>query len=190
MVDFYYNSKQNVLNYIKMAEPYNGQILIDRLEEHLQPGSSVLELGMGPGKDMDILEKKYKVTGSEISKVFLDLYREKNPEADLLLLDAGKPETNRKFDCIYSNKVLHHLSVDELSYSLDRQHEILNPGGLVMHSFWEGDRVEVLSGLAFVYYPPEKLTDIFSEYFEIIETETYSEMYPDDSIWVLGRKKE
>lgn len=189
MDNFYYNSKKNVLNYIKMAEPYNGQILINRLKKHLQPGSSVLELGMGPGKDLDILKKLYKVTGSEMSKVFLDLYREKDADADLLLLDAKYPDTQRNFDCVYSNKVLHHLTRDELRRSLQKQSDILYPGGLVMHSFWEGDREEVLSGLTFVYYPASGLEEIFSEYFEIIEVETYSEMFPGDSIWILGRKK-
>jgi SAM-dependent methyltransferase len=190
MDDFYYNSKKNVLDYIKMAEPYNGQILIDRLQKHLQRGSCILELGMGPGKDLDMLKKMYKVTGSEMSKVFLDLYREKNPDADLLLLDARYPETNRTFDCVYSNKVLHHLSRNELRRSLQKQIDILNPGGLVMHSFWEGDREEVLSGLTFVYYPLSSLEEIFSECFEIIEIETYDEMFPGDSVWVLGRKRD
>ena len=34
-------------------------------------GSTLLELGMGPGKDLDLLKKTYSVTGSDSSKIFV-----------------------------------------------------------------------------------------------------------------------
>jgi len=62
-----------------------------------------LELGIGLGKDFNILKKSYAVTGSDNSQVFLDKYKQKHPDADLLFLDAVTIQTDRKFDCIYSN---------------------------------------------------------------------------------------
>lgn len=185
--DFYYNSRQNVLNYIKMAEPYNGKVLVDQVNKNLPAGSTILELGMGPGKDMMMLEENYLVTGSERSEIFLELYRNKHPDADLLLIDASSIEIDRTFDCIYSNKVLHHLKEEELHESLSQQIKILNTGGMVIHSFWEGNREEVLSGLTFRYYQPAQLDEVFSRYFHIQDIEVYSEIYPDDSIWIMGK---
>ncbi|MFW5644494.1 MAG: class I SAM-dependent methyltransferase [Bacteroidota bacterium] len=186
--DFYYNSRKNVQDYIKMARPYDGRFLIRRLEKHLNEGASILELGMGPGKDMDLLSRKYKVTGTDLSKVFVSIYKKKNPGADLHVLDAHQININRKFDCIFSNKTLHHLSKKELRESILRQHEILNPGGIILHSFWEGDREEVLSGLLFVYYRKKYLEELFSRTFTLISSDIFSEVFEDDSIYILAQK--
>ena len=188
--NFYYGSRKNVEDYIQMAKPYNGKELIRQLKKYLEPGSKILELGTGPGKDMDILLKNYRVTGSDLSPVFLELYRERQPDSNLILLDARTLEITDNFDCIFSNKVLHHLSKEELHLSLKKQAKLLNPAGLVMHSFWEGDREEILSGLRFIYYRLEDLRIIFSRYFDIIGIEAYEEELPGDSVWVLGRRKE
>jgi trans-aconitate methyltransferase len=104
----YFDERKNVDDYIHMAEGYDGRDLIAVLQKHLPARSTVLELGMGPGKDLDLLAQTYQVTGSDYSNVFLDLYREKHPAADLLQLDAVSLATERKFVCIYS-KVSHDI---------------------------------------------------------------------------------
>jgi trans-aconitate methyltransferase len=114
----FYHSKKHVMEYINMAEGYDGKELIEILKKYLPEKSTVLELGMGPGKDLDILKNDFDVTGSDNSDIFLDMYREKHPNADLIHLDAETLITNRKFDCIYSNKVLHHLSTKKLKQSI------------------------------------------------------------------------
>ncbi len=106
----YYEDKDNAEQYIKMAEGYDGATLIAVLNEHLAAGSTVLELGMGPGTDLGLLAETYTVTGSDYTQTFLDIYLETHPDADLLRLDAQTLETKRTFDCIYSNKVLHQLT--------------------------------------------------------------------------------
>lgn len=44
----------NVRGYIRMAEGYDGAGLIAVLRKYLPAGSTLLELGMGPGKDLDL----------------------------------------------------------------------------------------------------------------------------------------
>ena len=105
----FFDVEKNVEEDIKMCDGMDGRALIDILKTHLSEGSNLLEIGMGPGTDLDILRESYRVTGSDSSQVFLDLYRKKKPDASLLLLDAISLNTESKFDCIYSNKVLHHL---------------------------------------------------------------------------------
>lgn len=188
----FYNNKKNVKDYIKMAEGYDGKFLIQILKKYLPKGSSVLELGMGPGKDLNLLQKDFEVTGSDNSQIFLDLYKEqnKNSTIDLLILDARRLELNQKFDCIYSNKVLYHLTEDELITSFEQQWDILNKNGILFHSLWKGEGKETSHGLDFVYYTEEKLRKIISNKFEILEIESYEEMGKDDSLYIILRKKE
>ena len=50
----FFDTENGVDEYIKMAEGYDGTELIKILQELLPEKSTVLELGMGPGKDLDI----------------------------------------------------------------------------------------------------------------------------------------
>ena len=185
----FFDTEKGVNEYIKMAEGYDGKELIKILENYLPKGSTVLELGMGPGKDLDILAENYEVTGSDNSGIFLEKYKEKNPKADLILLDAVTINTDRKFDGIYSNKVLHHLTTEDLKTSLKNQKNILNPQGVLFHSFWKGNKIEEMEGLLFVYYELETLKGIFEPDFEILAMETYSELEKDDSVYVILKNK-
>ena len=106
----YYDSEENVQEYVEMAEGYDGRELVAVLARYLAPGATVLELGMGPGKDLALLAAHFQVAGSDSSRVFVDRYRRAHPDADLLLLDAATMDTDRRFDGIYSNKVLQHLT--------------------------------------------------------------------------------
>jgi len=152
----YYEQEKNVDAYIQMAEGYDGRELITELVQYLPRDSSVLEIGMGSGTDLAILEKYYKdqghVTGSDYSKIFIDRYRKQNPDADLIVLNAVTLKTDRKFDGLYSNKVLIHLNREELKKSIKRQAHILKPEGIIYHSFWRGDKEESYDGLLFIYY--------------------------------------
>ena len=51
----FFETEEGVNEYIKMAEGYDGKDLIKVFENYLPKGSTVLELGMGPGKDLDML---------------------------------------------------------------------------------------------------------------------------------------
>ena len=185
----FFDTEKGVNEYIKMAEGYDGRALIKIFKNYLRKDSKVLELGMGPGKDLDILGENFVVTGSDNSSVFLEKYREKNPKADLMLLDAVTLNTDRKFDGIYSNKVLHHLTTEDLKTSLKNQKNILHPQGVLFHSFWKGNKIKEMEGLLFVYYEMETLREIFEPDFEILAMETYSELEKDDSIYAVLKNR-
>jgi len=95
-------------------------------------------------------------------------------------------ETDRVFDCVYSNKVLHHLTIEQLSKSLHRQKEVLSRNGLVMHSFWRVEGMEEHHGLRFVYQTEDSIRAIFSESFDSVKVISYTEMEDDDSLYVLA----
>ncbi len=184
----YYDEQKTVREYISMAEGYDGKLLIAALSSHLDEGAQVLELGMGPGKDLDLLSERYRVTGSDRSQTFIDLYLEKNPKADVLRLDAVTLEMDRSFDCIYSNKVMQHLSDSELRKSIERQSQLLNEGGFVLHSFWKGSGVEENHRLKCFNRLERDIESVFAGSFKILELKTYKEFDPDDSIYVIAKR--
>ena len=54
----FYDDEKTALQYIAMAEGYDGRELVEVLELHLPAAASVLELGMGPGVDLDLFNSK------------------------------------------------------------------------------------------------------------------------------------
>tara|TARA_R110002096_G_scaffold310833_1_gene505333 strand:+ start:274 stop:843 length:570 start_codon:yes stop_codon:yes gene_type:complete len=189
MKNQYYHSKESVEEYIKLAEGVNGGELISRLKEFLPAQASLLEIGTGPGTDWNILKKDFKVVGSDNSKEFLNHLISKNPDGRFIELDAVSLNTDEQFDGVYSNKVLHHLMDDELVKSIQRQTEILNPKGIVCHSFWKGEGTEEFKGMFVNYHTEDSLKELFEKHFEILVMELYKEFEDGDSILLIGRKK-
>jgi cyclopropane fatty-acyl-phospholipid synthase-like methyltransferase len=185
----YYQTRKSILEYIEMARGYDGRYIISKLKRFLASGSEILEIGSGPGTDWKILNESYTVLGSDNSKEFLRYLTENNPDGDFILLDAVKLSTNLKFDAIYSNKVLHHLTDGELESSVARQSEILKTGGVICHSFWAGEGSETHKGLLVNLQTIKSLKGIFTPGFEIQIIDHYKEFEPDDSIFLIGVKK-
>ena len=91
----YWHDEEKVEQYVGATEGYDGRALVEVLQRHLPEGASVLELGMGPGKDLAILAETYPVTGSDVSGAFVDRYLAAHPGADVMVLDAATIETDR-----------------------------------------------------------------------------------------------
>lgn len=189
MSETYYQAKQSVEEYIRLAEGYNGRDLIERLKSVLPTDSYLLEIGSGPGTDWELLNSNYEVIGSDNSTEFIKRLNANNPKAEFVFLDAVTLDTDKKFDGIYSNKVLHHLKDDEIEASIVRQYQILNPGGIICHSFWKGEASEVYNGLFVNYYSEESIKHLFDEDFEILLIEEYKEFDDGDSLVLIGKKR-
>jgi cyclopropane fatty-acyl-phospholipid synthase-like methyltransferase len=186
----YFDNEKNVQDYINMVEGYDPIELINTLRKHLKIGSTLLELGMGPGKDLEILKNYYKVTGSDNSQIFINRYKKKNPESDIIQVDVRDIEIKRKFDCIYSNKVLIHLTKEECCSSFKQQKNILNPKGILFHTFWYGTKTEKYKDLLFTQYTEYELRNMVEEDYDIITIDRYTEDKKDDSILIILQKKE
>lgn len=189
MAKGYYHTPESVEEYVRLSEPYDGHELINQLRKFLDEGSAVLELGSGPGKDFNLLNKRFETMGSDISLEFIKYLNENFPEGKFLTLDAVTISTDRKFDAIYSNKVLHHLSNEDLNKSIERQAEILNPGGWVCHSFWKGEGHEMFNELFVNYHLEKDIEKFFGSQFETKLLESYREFEDDDSLIFIGQKK-
>ena len=185
----YYKTKESVEEYIKAAEGHDGGEIISLLGEHLPEKSRVLEIGSGPGTDWSILKRYFLVTGSDNSPEFLKHLNASFPEGEFLLLDASTLSCDQKFDGIYSNKVLHHLEDDALEASIKRQAEILNPAGLVCHTFWRGEDSETYNELFVNYHSDTGLRELFETRFDPLLIKYYTEFEDNDSILYIGKKK-
>jgi cyclopropane fatty-acyl-phospholipid synthase-like methyltransferase len=185
----YFDNEKGVQEYIKMTEGYDGSELINELRHFLKNGATILELGMGPGKDLDILKRYYIATGSDNSQVFVDRYKKMHPKADVFHLDAKSLDINRRFDGIYSNKVLIHLTKKECLDSLKMQKNILNAKGILFHSFWHGDKIEKHHELLFTYYTEDELRAMVKGDYNILKIQKYKEFRENDSIYVILQKK-
>jgi len=189
MTKDYYNTKESVEEYIRLAKDVNGGELIKKLKEFIPPNSIILEIGTGPGTDWNILNEDYKVVGSDNSKEFLDHLVSNNPSGRFLELDAISLNIDEKFDGLYSNKVMHHLKNYELIDSIKRQYDILNSDGIICHSFWKGEGSEIFKGLFVNYHSEKTLREFFEVYFEIFLIESYAEFEESDSLRLIGKKK-
>ena len=185
----YYSNKASVNEYLELAKDVNSGQLIKKLENVLKQNSSLLELGSGPGTDWRLLSKSYNVVGSDNSDEFLTHLQVNNPNGKFIDLDAVSLETELLFDGIYSNKVLHHLTNDELAKSIQRQSEILNPNGIICHSFWKGEGNETFKGMFVNYHNEKSLISVFENCFEVISIKVYQEFEEDDSLVLIGRNK-
>jgi len=186
----YYDDAENVKKYIQMCNGYDGNNIYQLLSKSLPVKSSLLELGSGGGLDIEYLKRVYSITGSDLSEAFLNVCKEKHPDVPFLKLNVQKLEVNELYDCIYSNKVLHHLTREELKESLLQQAKILSSKGLIAHSFWLGDTDEEMNGLLFTYYTQDELISIISASYDIISTLSYQEFEENDSLFVVARIKE
>ena len=185
----YYKTKASVEEYVRLAKDVNGKELIEKLQRVLPPGSSLLEIGSGPGTDWKILSRLYEVIGSDNSTEFLSYLINKHPDGTFLELDAVTLATDRRFNGLYSNKVLHHLTDAELTASVKRQHEVLSADGVICHSFWWGEGAEVFKGLYVNYHTEATLEEGFGSYFRILTIERYREFDEDDSLLLIARRK-
>ncbi len=183
-----YANEKLAKDYIRRSRGYDGRYLIRLLRRYLPTNRSILELGMGPGVDLDILSETYIATGSDLSEAFLEIYRKNNPGTSVILLNAIDLNTKDQFDAIYSNKVLQHLTREELHLSFQRQIDILTSRGILCHSFWKGDTSE-RDEFGCMYYTKELLWEIANNYSDVLLLESYAEMETDDSIVLIAQKR-
>ena len=185
----YYKTKASVEEYIQLAKDVSGKNPIEKLKQHLYPNSLLLEIGSGPGTDWKILSKTYQVVGSDNSSEFINYLTSNYPKGEFFELDAVLLNTERKFDGIYSNKVLHHLTDSELTDSVKRQYEILNSNGIICHSFWRGQGSEIFKGLFVNYRNEIGIRVAFEDFFDVVLIESYKEFEEDDSLLLIGKRK-
>ncbi|GAA0770563.1 class I SAM-dependent methyltransferase [Roseibium denhamense] len=185
----YYHDKENAAAYAEMCVGYDAAVQLGVLFNVLPDGAEVLELGSGPGNDMHLLASHYQVTGSDYSPAFVDMLTARFPDRTVMSLDAVTIAADGPFDAIYSNKVLHHLSDEQLAASFSRQADLLPSGGLVFHLVWcRLEAPEDDTELIFKARDEAALKQAMGSAFEILETHSFGEFDEGDSLAILAKK--
>ena len=118
-----------------------------KFAEKLEPGSQVLDIGCGNGRNSRYLASKgFQVTGIDISPAQVEIAKKRAekelPENPIQfhVADATKlPFQDGQFSAVLYIATLHHLpSADERLKSLIEIFRVLKPGGLTCHSRTSG----------------------------------------------------
>lgn len=77
---------------------------------------TILDVGCGSGDNLRALagERRYELSGADVSTQALSLARERVPGADLMVLDVQREALPRKFELVTSLQVIEHL-VDDMA---------------------------------------------------------------------------
>ncbi len=183
----YFEKRENVDLYKELMNGYDNNYVLNELYKVLDDNSSLLELGMGTGLDLLALSKKYKVVGSDSSAIFVEDFKNEN-SLEVCVLNAVSVDIDKKFDCIYSNKVLQHLAKEDFITSLKNQAEHLNKNGILFFTLWNGEHrqeFEFDGELRFVYYNKETLLNIIPEQLTINSVIYYKEFEENDSMIII-----
>jgi cyclopropane fatty-acyl-phospholipid synthase-like methyltransferase len=165
----------------------------------LGEGSTVLELGCGPGTAAAELSAGRRYVGVDLSEVQLSIARHRVPGAtfvrgDLTSMDFA-PDS---FDGVVAFYVFNHVPFREVATTFERIFAWLRPGGRLMSSFLTTeaeDRVEEWLGVPmfFAGFEPGSSERLLLETgFRLELSEVREEMDPEygpsDTHWVIARK--
>jgi len=126
------------LQYSKPVSYWGDQpnLLVPLLSIHLRPGSRMLVIGCGEGRDAIFLARLgFDVIATEISRNGLKRAKEISSEngykLELLYLDAHGPHDHLgKFEAVLIMNVIHFLSPDSISERIEHFKSLVKPGGI------------------------------------------------------------
>lgn len=119
---------------------------MEKFFEHLKPGSYILDLGCGSGKDAKIfIDRGYHVIGIDLSKELLKIAKKTVPDAEFKLMDIVnldfQPNT---FDGIWAISSVVHIPKDYVSKTLQSCYNILKDEGIMYVSVKKGVGEEMI----------------------------------------------
>lgn len=171
-----------------------GEVLA-RLDE----GSTVLELGCGPGTDAAELSAGRRYLGVDLSRVQLSIAQQRVPHATFVLGDftsmAFRPAS---FDGVVAFYAFNHVPRDAVAPTFERVFGWLRPGGRLMTTLLmieAEDRVEEWLGVPMFFggvTPPSSDRLLRETGFQLevseIREEVDAQYGPTENHWVIARK--
>ncbi len=134
---YFWRKYFGVYDVLNLAASYRDVLEKIAEEAEIKEGNLVLDAGAGTGNLALLLEKRgAKVTALDFSKEALDIYKNKNPQARVVLANLIEPlpfEDNF-FDKIVSNNALYNIPRENRLAALLELKRVLKPGGKIILS--------------------------------------------------------
>ena len=120
------------------------------LLKNLTPGSKVLDIGFGSGRDLAFLkDNEFEVWGADPSKQFVDHVKKRFDDISNHFFHTSLPALNlpkelgHSFDCIILVAVWMHLPKSTYEPSIKSLCSLLKPGGKIVLSYSTTPREEI-----------------------------------------------
>lgn len=112
--------------------------LLDAVVTRLRPGSHVLEVGTGPGREAAYLEERgLHVDRTDATAAFVERLRANGHDARLL--DVRDGNLGGPYDAVLANAVLLHLDRAQARLAVEACRQAVRPGGLFALTLKDGD---------------------------------------------------
>lgn len=135
----------------------------------LKEGSTILDLGCGPGNIAKFLvnqNKGYKILGVDLSSEMLKLAHQNVPTEHFVIGDIRDLQLERKFDAVIASFCIIHLEDDEAIGLLRKTRDLLNDQGFLYLCFMNGgipgfDKASFSNEeMYFNYFSPDEIKKI------------------------------
>jgi SAM-dependent methyltransferase len=103
-----------------------------------RPVRSILDVGCGTGRHLELLGPQFERVGVDLSEEMLAVARERCPDVEFHAADMTAMDLGRRFDvvtCLFS-AVAYVRTVDRLGAAIDRMAAHLEPDGLLLLEPW------------------------------------------------------
>lgn len=142
-------------------------------QEHLIPGSLVLDVGCGNGRHYELISPVAQYIGVDISKNLVEKARQSFPEGEFQTGNVLNLQFQSNFfDTVYGIALLHHIPSKKMrKKSLQEMHRVLKPKGKLVLTVWDiwekpARRKEVIKCSLISFFRPSKLDfgDVFLDW--------------------------
>lgn len=158
----YYNS--NAAQYFRNTVNVDMSKCCDRFLKYIIPGGRIVDIGAGSGRDIKYFKDKgYAVEGIDASKEICRLASDySGTEVICERIQDWHPQ--EKYDGIWANASLLHLSFDEIEEFVCRASDYLKPNGVIYISMKKGIQTECDNyGRFFTDFSEERMKQIISK---------------------------
>lgn len=110
---------------------------IDKVLTHVKPSGQVLEIGSATPRDARYIRQQgFTVQCSDAADSFLEYLSSQGEHP--IRLNIVKDKIRDKYDLIFTNAALPHLTDEQFEIALDNMHNALNEGGIIAFNLKEG----------------------------------------------------
>lgn len=181
MKDYY---QENAKEYIGKTMNADVSDLYSKFEKYLRPGSKILDLGFGSGRDsLYFLSKGYEVYSLDPCQAFIEHGKEIGLP-HVLQSRAEDLDLNDAFDAIWANASLLHVASDKLKDVFLRCAKALKENGIMYCSFKYGDFEGERDGRYYVDLTDEAIGKYTRDVFKIKEAFATSDSLGRDDAWI------